>query len=701
MTGQKRRNRVVVLGVVFVLAMGVLWARLVQVQYLQRGHYRKLALEQRVYPREVPPVRGGIFDRNGRPLAINTSMYSVAIRPEGIESRHDAIRALTKSLGVSRAEVRRRLRSKDHYVYVRRQCMLTEEECTALSAVKGIEVEKTRGRVYPYGTVGYKVVGSVDVDNHGRSGAERAFEVDLHGEPGRERVVRNGRYASDRYYRYRERDPVDGRHVYLTLDVAVQEIAEAELRRVVAEHDADAGTVIVMEVQTGDVLALAEYPALDSRAGAWVDSLWTVRSLSHVYEPGSTFKLVTAASLLEAHEVSLTDTFDAENGRADLGHAVIRDPHPHGVLTFAEAFMYSSNIVMAKAIAALEPDEFYRAIRMFGFGARTGVRMHGESSGSVPVPDKWSGRTQMTLAFGQEVAVTPLQMVTAMAAIANDGTMMMPRFTRGVADASGKVRRYEPVKVRRVVSRRTARTMRELCRLVVTEGTGQKARVDFMAVAGKTGTGQKASPGGGYLPGRYMSSFAGFAPYEEPRIAVLVTLDSPRWASRYGGDSAAPAFARICRGIANATDILDGVLGAEPIEAPPLARAEDLAPNFMRMERAQALEYARRHGANVLCDGESGRVVAQVPDPGTPVAANDVIRLTVSPEPAAKAATPDLRGMSIRAARRLAAASGLGTRIVGTGTVRSQRPRPGAPAGSGVVKLYCEGAGSAGGGSQR
>lgn len=701
MTGQKRRNRVVVLGVLFVLAMGVLWARLVQVQYLEREHYRKLALEQRVYPREVPPIRGGIFDRNGRPLAINTSMHSVAIRPDGVENRSDVIRVLTRTLGVSRSEARRRLRSDDHYVYVRRQCMLTPDQCAALAAVKGVEVEKTTGRVYPYGTVGYKVVGRVDVDNHGQAGAEMAFEGDLRGEPGSERVVRNGRYASDRYYRYRERDPVDGKHVYLTIDVVVQEIAESELGRAVVEHGADAGTAIVMEVETGDVLALAEYPSLKSRDGEWVDSLWTVRSLSYVYEPGSTFKLITAAALLEAQEVKLTDTFDAENGRADLGYAVIRDPHPHGVLTFAEAFMLSSNIVMAKAIGALEPDEFYRTIRMFGFGARTGVRMHGESSGSVPVPEGWSGRTQMTMAFGQEVAVTPLQMATAMAAIANDGVMMMPRFTRGVADASGRVRRYEPVKVRRVVSTRTARTMRELCRLVVTEGTGQKAQVDLMPVAGKTGTGQKASPTGGYLPGRYMSSFAGFAPYDEPRIAILVVLDSPRWASRYGGDSAAPAFARICRGIANATDILDGALGADAIEATPVARAEDVAPNFMRMERAEALEYARRCGANVLCDGQSGRVVAQVPDPGTPVGSNDVIRLTVAGGSRGRSATPDLRGMSIRAARRLAAASGLGTRIVGTGTVRSQQPRPGAVATAGIVHLYCEGAGAAGGGSQR
>jgi len=270
-----------------------------------------------------------------------------------------------------------------------------------------------------------------------------------------------------------------------------------------------------------------------------------------------------------------------------------------------------------------------------------------------------------------------------------------------VADASGKVKRYEPVKVRRVVSKRTARTMRDLCRLVVTEGTGAKAHVDLMPVAGKTGTAQKPSPAGGYIPGRYMSSFAGFAPHNEPRIAVLVVLDSPRWASRYGGDSAAPAFARICRGIANATDLLDGVLGAEPIEPPEVVRADGLAPNFIRMERSQALEYARSEGANVLCDGESGRVVAQVPDPGMPVASNDVIRLSVAVEPASRTATPDLRGLSIRAARRLAAASGLKTRIVGTGTVRSQKPQPGTVAKAGTVKLYCEGAGAAGGGSSR
>ncbi|HET6462330.1 MAG TPA: penicillin-binding transpeptidase domain-containing protein, partial [Candidatus Krumholzibacteria bacterium] len=394
---------------------------------------------------------------------------------------------------------------------------------------------------------------------------------------------------------------------------------------------ATGGAVIVMDVPTGDVLALAESPSIPTRDGSsHADSLWTLRSVSHVYEPGSTFKLVTAAALLDKTAIAPADSFDAEDGRADLGFAVINDPHPHRFLTVEEAFMYSSNIVMAKASGSLQNGDLYGYAKLFGFGAKTGVGLPGESAGLVPPIERWSARTRATMAFGQEVAVTPLQLLNAYAAIANDGVMMMPRLVKAVVDPrTGDVIESEPVVVRRVVSEETARTLREFCLQVVEQGTAQAAKVEFMRVAGKTGTAQKAGRHG-YIFNRYISSFVGFAPYEAPRIACLVMIDEPKWSVRFGGDSAAPAFGRICESLASSTSLFDGVLSVETVRAENARARRTLAPNFLRMERAVALEAARRLGTNVLCDGEAGRVVAQAPAPGAQMNRNDVIRLVVS-----------------------------------------------------------------------
>ncbi|MCH7549916.1 MAG: PASTA domain-containing protein, partial [Candidatus Krumholzibacteriota bacterium] len=402
---------------------------------------------------------------------------------------------------------------------------------------------------------------------------------------------------------------------------------------------------------------------------------------------GSTFKIVTAGGLIETHSVAVSDSFDAENGSADLGYGRFRDTHPHGMLTFAEAFCVSSNIVMAKASRELDAEEFYRFVRLFGFGARTGVRMFGESAGSVPAVAQWSLRTQSTMAFGQEIAVTPLQMLNAMAAIANDGVMLVPRFVLGVLDKREKVSPPDPVKIRRVVSKRTARVLKEMCRQVVVEGTGTAAAMGFLDVSGKTGTAQKASSNG-YLHNKYVASFVGFAPSENPKIVCLVILDEPNWAGRYGGTSAAPVFARVCRAIANTTRIFDAELAHDAFVAREDPRPDSTTPNFLRMERSAALEYARTLGANVLCQGESGRVVDQVPDPDVPMDRDDVVRLFVSNGDAIPGEVPDLVGMSIREARRVATRLGLRTRFVGTGWVREQTPAPGFALARQTIRLY-------------
>jgi len=620
-----------VVGGLFGFAILALWVRLFQVQYIRHDEYAAAADRQHVAPREIQATRGGIFDRDGRPLAMNVRRCSVAVQPRRIKDLRPIVQALSKEAGVSPYTVRAAMRGSRPYVYVKHDCMLADETQRELSHIDGIVIEADANRIYPYDAVGSKVVGFVSRENAGLSGVELAYDHELRGTPGRATILRNGRYSADRYYEYVDKKPIDGKHVYLTIDATVQDIAETELRRAVDEFGAKGGAVIVMEVATGDVLALAEAPSIPTRdSSSFADSLWTLRTVSHVYEPGSTFKLVTAAALLDKTRIAPADSFDAENGRADLGFAVINDPHPHHFLTMEEAFMYSSNIVMAKASAYLQNGDLYGYAKLFGFGAKTGVGLPGESAGLVPPIERWSARTRATMAFGQEVAVTPLQLLNAYAAIANDGVMMMPRLVKAVADPrTGEVMESQPVVVRRVVSENTARTLREFCLQVVEKGTAQAAKVEFMHVAGKTGTAQKAGRRG-YLANKYVSSFVGFAPYEAPRIACLVMIDEPRWSDRFGGDSAAPAFGRICESLASSTSLFDGVLSVQTVQAENPRAGRMQAPNFLRMERATALETARRTGTNVLCDGDAGRVVAQAPAPGARMNKNDVIRLVVS-----------------------------------------------------------------------
>jgi stage V sporulation protein D (sporulation-specific penicillin-binding protein) len=692
MRARKKNKRVYIVGAVFVLATFGLWLKLIQVQVFKHAEYKQKADIQGHAFSDIPPIRGSIFDRNGRPLALNIRSYSVALRPQEVKDQAQVVSAVAQTFNISKSSVRKKLRTGKNFVWIKRRCFPKSSDLEVLNKLAGVEVQREADRVYPHGKVAAKIVGFVGIDNSGRAGIEASMNEKLSGIPGREEILMNGEYRASGYIKYQVKAPQNGRDVLLTLDATIQEIAEHELAQAVRQNGAKGGSVIIMEVASGDILALAELPAPTQRAfTSSRDSLWTVRSLSCIYEPGSTFKLVTAAALLEADKIKATDIFDAEEGEADLKYAVISDPHPHGVITFGKGFKVSSNIVLAKAARRLTPQEFHNQIRLFGFGSKTKIKLGGESAGAIADVEEWSKRTQITLAFGQEIAATPLQMLAAFAAVANDGALFAPRIIRGVGnEETGAIEFRAPVFVRDVISKKTARQLKELCREVVQSGTGVKAAVGFMDVGGKTGTGQKAAPTGGYLPGKYIASFIGFAPFKNPKIVCLVILDEPAIEKRFGSESAAPVFARVNRAIANTSPLFDEVLAGEVIK-PELSRDKKLkTPNFIRMERWAALERARKIGATVACEGDEGQVFAQDPDPGIPMSKNDVLTLYVRPEGSlGGGAVPDLLGLSLRAAKRRAAEAGIKCVFEGSGYVESQSPKPGTVLNKGRVKLFC------------
>ncbi|UCG51873.1 MAG: PASTA domain-containing protein [Candidatus Latescibacterota bacterium] len=347
---------------------------------------------------------------------------------------------------------------------------------------------------------------------------------------------------------------------------------------------------------------------------------------------------------------------------------------------------------MAKASLRLEPREFLEFIRLFGFGSETGISLLGESPGKVASLDEWSERSQITMAFGQEIAVTPLQMANAFATVANGGKLMVPRIVRAIVDQNTEVtERFEPVRVRTVISKKTSRRLKEYCRAVVEEGTGSKAGLEFLRVAGKTGTAQKASPKGGYHRKKFVASFVGFAPDEDPAIVCLVTLDEPNFSNRFGGVSAAPVFARITEAIASSSHVFDDVLTRVLVDEAAAPGPIFKTPNFLRMDREAAMERARAFDLNLFCRGDVGEVVSQEPDPGVAMGRDEVVRVYLSgtPSDAKSKTTPDLRGLPIRLAKRRAVGAGFRCKVVGSGIVERQSPKPGGVTKTGVIKIYC------------
>jgi stage V sporulation protein D (sporulation-specific penicillin-binding protein) len=694
MRARRRKLRLYTLGVLFALITLTIWVRLVQVQIFSHNHYKNTARKQWARTREIPPVRGAILDRNHRPLALSSRSYSISLNPEQARNNAGAVTSSVARIArVSEAGVKKKLRSNSKFVYIRRKFNLTENEVRELNSLPGVGLHSEADRTYPFGTVANKLVGFFGYDDKGMAGIEAAFDAQLSGKPGFEKILLDGKYRAHGYSKYPKQSPVNGHTVILTIDTAIQEIAEVELARAVKKTNARWGTVLVMDCRTGEILALAEDPAPRSRAfSSMVDSLWTIRSVSCVYEPGSTFKLVTAATLLESGAVKPSDIFFAENGRADLGFARISDAHPFGYLTFRESFVQSSNIVMAKAIQKISDQEFYKFVRLFGFGSKTGVELMGESPGQVAPVESWSKRTQATMSFGQEIAVTPLQILNSFAAVANDGVLMEPKIVKAIVDEHGTVvSNSEPEKIRSVISKQTALTLKSFCRDVVEEGTGISAKIGWLEASGKTGTGQKASPRGGYQPGKFSASFIGFIPYQDPKIACLVLLDEPDWAYRFGGVSAAPVFAEISRAIATSTELFNDALVTRTIAASTGNEAEQTTPNFLRMEVSAAMTKAREHNLVTLCSAEQGQIISQDPDPDVPIDKDTIVRLFVSGEETKAAGTiPDLTGLSLREAKRRIVEIGCEPVIRGSGVVISQFPRAGERSSSGVVQLRCK-----------
>jgi cell division protein FtsI (penicillin-binding protein 3) len=639
----RRRARIAV-ALLGVWACGI-EARLVHLQITQYADLVVRAERQQMRTIALPAKRGDILDRSGHVLATSVDADSIYAVPSEISNPDETIAKLCGALGDCSPKEQEalgdRLRRQRNFAYVRRQVSPDKAEQVAALHLEGVGFFKESRRFYPNRELAAHLLGYVGVDNGGLSGLESAYDSQIRGKPGTVLVHTDARRQA--FSRF-ERPPTTGSTVELTVDEYLQHVAERELHVAVIEHRAAGGTAIILNPHTGEVLALANEPTFNPNAYRESQEIERRnRGVQDLYEPGSTFKVVTASAAIEEHVMSVDAPIDVSGGQIRIGPRIVRDTHPYGVLSFTDVIVKSSNVGAIKIGLRVGADRLSDYVQRFGFGHPVSRDFPGESPGIVWDRAQWTESALASVSMGYQVGVTPLQMAAAVSAVANGGEYVEPRVIRAIYRDN---RRYgiQPKIVRRTISADTAATLTSIMEGVVERGTATAARIPGYTIAGKTGTSAKLV-GGRYSKSDYNASFVGFIPSRNPAVTILVVIDSPRGGQYYGGSVSAPVFKRI----AEATLQHLGI-GPTLNPAPPVLVA--------RSSDASALL--------TLAPVPSDPVISLVADGRTET-------------------VPDVRRLSGRAAVHALATLGLIARVEGNGFVVSQDPAAGAPLEMGGV----------------
>jgi len=484
--------------------------------------------------------RGLIYDRKGKLLTVNLPVESFFAIPESVKSVNLTARAFAGSSNSTFKRLKYHLKTGSNFVWLKRKVEKKEGQRIKSRLRKGrlggVWVINETKRYYLNGKVAKDVLGFTDIDNKGLAGVEFQYDQELSGEDGKAIFQRDGHKNSYQVTEYPIQKPESGRNIGLTIDIELQSIIEEELEKGICLTHADGGSAVLMDPKSGEILAMAY-------CGEGGKLPIKNRTISDNFEPGSTFKIVTAASALEEKILTPEDSIYAEKGKFKIGRRFIHDIKPYEWLTFKESVIFSSNIVLAKIASMMGKEKIFKYARDFGIGTKTGIDLPGESKGFIWPPDEWSDFVLSTIAFGQGISLTALQLVCAYAAVANNGVLMKPFVVKSIMDENGDTLKvFHPTKVRRVTSSKTASTLVDFLKGVVSQGTGQKAKMEGFPIGGKTGTAQKAKLGGrGYEDNKYIASFVGFFPADDPKMVGLITLDNPK-TEHLGGQTAAPVF---------------------------------------------------------------------------------------------------------------------------------------------------------------
>ncbi len=601
--------------------------RLWLLQVERHDEFRRLAAQQQLRTVELAPPRGTVFDARGRKLAVSLNVESVYATPSEVEDAAAAAAALAPLTGQRRSALADRLTETRPFVWVARQLDPPVAERVRQLGLPGVGFVREYRRYYPQVETAAQVIGFAGRDHTGLEGLEQGYEQVMAGAAAERLVLRDANAGIVLSTRLSMAEPEPGQDVRLTLDSHIQHLLQRELEAAVERHRASRAMGVILDPDSGAVLAMATVPSFDPNDFQESSSeVWKNRTVTDVFEPGSTFKLVTAAAALEANLLDPSDTIDCEMGGISLNGVLIRDHHPFDLLTFREVIAKSSNVGAIKVGLRVGRQALYEQIVRFGFGRVTGIDLPGEERGLVRPLESWQLRDPAYISFGQGISVTALQLTNAFAAVANGGTLYRPYVVAGVGrDGSFESVARRPEVVGSPIGAATARTLERMLEAVVEEGTGRKAAVPGYRVAGKTGTAQKAVPGG-YSPDKHLASFVGFAPARDAAFVALVAVDEPV-GLYHGGDVAAPVFAAVAR------EVLPylGVPPDEPVampaappapllvaghRPPPSATVAGTMPDLRGLSARQALTLATTAGLEPDLHG-SGFVARQSPPPGT------------------------------------------------------------------------------------
>jgi cell division protein FtsI/penicillin-binding protein 2 len=662
-----------------VLSFTFVWVFLVvgRLSYLQLYRYRdylERARRQQERIIEVSPMRGPIYDRNGRELAMSIPVDSCFADPEEISDPGMVGRLLSHVLGISAQEIEQRLTESRSFVWIARK--ITPEQASRIKALnlRGIYFQKENKRFYPEHTLAAAVLGYVDVDEHGLGGVEYSLDKEIRGKPGRMMVLAD---AHRQWLDHSEMPSDRGDTVVLTIDQTIQYIAEKALADGLARTHAKGGSVVVQDPNSGQLLAVANWPTFDPNdAHAYPAADFIDRAVSSAYEPGSIFKTILFSSALQEAVVQPAQVVDCQMGSIVVAGRLIHDWHPFGMLTVEQVLINSSDVGSIKIALRLGAPKYYQYIRSFGFGQLTGINLPGENHGLLRPLDDWTASSIGSIAIGQEISVTPIQMISAESAIANGGILRKPQIVRQVLRGNQVVIGPNP-DPRRVIDETTAATMRDLMEHVVLEGTGRPAQPFGYTAAGKTGTAQKIDPATGrYSRTQYNASFIGYAPVNNPVVTILVNLDSPV-GGHEGGPTAGPVFKEVAEQVLAYLNV--------PHDMPEVPALEKASLQKKLRRSGRDLDFTPAPKSISRADAGNDAAPVGVPE-ATTVAIAEGQAVTV----------PSLTGQSVRAVIEACSRLGLMPVLVGNGIALDQSPDAGTKVlpGAKVIVHFGSGASS-------
>lgn len=668
------KTRIVFLGVVACLWLGLILARLVDLQIIRHHDLARRALRQQQRTLEVTPKRGIIYDRQGRELAVSIGVDSAFAVPGEVPDPVSAARKLAKVLETDATVLEGRLRSSRSFVWLERKLDNARAQRVRALNLPGIYFQKEFKRFYPKRELAAHVLGFVGLDENGLGGLEYSLDDVIRGRPRKLVITADGRR---RWFERQNEVPSEGASVTLTLDESIQFIAEQELTAAMARTRAARGTIIVQDTRTGEILALANRPTFNPNLATSVPASHHVnQAITLAYEPGSTFKVVTLAAALEEGVTHPREVIDCQQGAIFIAGHRIRDHKPFGLLTLQEVMQESSDVGAIKVGLRLGNEKMYAHIRRWRFGRSTGVELPAESRGLLRPASNWSRISIGAVSMGQEVAITSLQLIAALSAIGNGGTWMQPRVVREIIHGERR-EQVSPGQRERIIPEEVAEELRTMLTRVVTLGTGRTAQPPGYSAAGKTGTAQKIDSTGRYSTTDFIASFAGFAPAEAPIVSVVVVLDTPRGRLYHGGEVAAPVFAKVTERVLAYLNVPKNQPLPRTRPAPPLERAavQDLRPgqfDSAAWDDEAMLEVPPPFVAQPAVGRGRESLPGSLLPPAEPAQAGAVVLLNGD-----SVLVPELSGLTLRAATQRCTGLGLEPVLIGSGLVAAQRPAAG------------------------